>query len=94
MNGSRTALEVKNNSKTDSSLLITDADAFIEALPYEDYILYSALALDTNVQPYAGAGKLNLTILQWEKASYNDVYTAEDPEPIPPIDINALSSGS
>lgn len=73
MNGNLTKLEPKCNSTGDTRVLITDADAFIAALPYTNYELYDASSLKQIIIPSAGAGKLNLTVLQWEKTSYNAV---------------------
>ncbi len=87
MNGEKTELVPKNNSTNeDQSVLITDETTFKSGLPYNQYILYHAGKLDTLVKPYAGAGKLELTVLQWEKASYNDDTmpdTGEEEEPTP-----------
>ena len=71
MHGVKTDLVVKNKTSADDDVLITDADAFIASLPYDDYVLYDAEELRGIVPYYAGAGKLNLTVLQWEKESYN-----------------------
>ncbi len=78
MDGELTELEPKCNSTGDTRVLVTDADAFISALPYSDYVLYDAEQLSAVVMPYAGAGKLDLTVLQWEKASYNAVLEIPD----------------
>ena len=72
LDGVKTTLEPKCNSTGDTRVLITDADEFTAKLPYSDYSLYPADKLAVYVQPYAGAGKLDLTVLQWEKTSYND----------------------
>ena len=72
LDGVKTTLEPKCNSTGDTRVLITDADEFTAKLPYTDYSLYPADKLAAYVQPYAGAGKLDLTVLQWEKTSYND----------------------
>ena len=73
MDGKQEKLEPKNNStNADQRVLITDKAAFLGALPYSEYILYPAEKLATFVKPFAGAGKLDLTVLQWEKVSYND----------------------
>lgn len=74
MNGLATMLEPKANSSADDRVLVTDADEFIADLPYGDYYLYDADSLTQVVVPNAGAGKLALTVLQWEKAAYNDTY--------------------
>ncbi len=54
----------------DKEPLITDDTAFKEALPYSGYTTYNASSLDTAVKPNAGAGKLTLSEVQWEKTSY------------------------
>ncbi len=83
----KTDLEPKNNSSdkvTDKNVLITDEEAFKNTLPYNGYILYNAEKLDTLVKPSAGAEKLELTVLQWEKTAYNDSVlpdTGETDEP-------------
>ena len=84
MNGKETELAPKCNTTGDTRTLITDADAFIASLPYSDYVLYDAEDLSGIVPFYAGAGKLDLTTLQWEKVSYN----AEWSDPI--IQMNDL----
>ncbi len=71
MNGELTDLAPKANSSADDRVLVTDADAFVSGLPYSGYVLYDADELEGIVVPNAGAGKLNLTVLQWEKVSYN-----------------------
>jgi len=71
MNGAVTELQPKCNTTGDTRVLVTDAEAFKAALPYSDYVLYNAEDLNGIVKCYAGAGKLELTVLQWEKASYN-----------------------
>jgi len=81
MYGVATELAPKSNSTADTRVLVTDADAFIGALPYSGYHLYDAEYLDQIVVPYAGAGKLDLTVLQWEKTSYNTSFT--EPEVTP-----------
>ena len=78
MNGVKTELVPKNNTSADDLVLLTDAEAFLESLPYSDYVLYDAAELYGIVPNYAGAGKLELTALQWEKTSYNAAW--EDPE--------------
>ncbi len=83
MNGEKTLLEPKSNSTADDRVLVTDADAFVSGLPYSEYVLCDAEALEQYVIPYAGAGKLSLTVLQWEKASYNDSEEVVTPTPTP-----------
>lgn len=89
MNGVATKLEPKCNTTGDTRVLVTDATAFKEALPYSDYVLYDAEDLDGIVKYYAGAGKLELTTLQWEKTSYNaewkDPVIMETPEEKPEV---------
>ncbi len=76
MYGEKTKLEPKSNSTADSRVLVTDAESFVSGLPYSGYHLYAAATLDQILLPRAGAGKLNLTVLQWEKVSYNAEYAA------------------
>ena len=76
MNGKYVDLVVKNKTSADDDILITDADAFIASLPYADYVLYDAKEVTGIVPYYAGAGKLDLTVLQWEKTSYNAEWKA------------------
>jgi hypothetical protein len=76
MNGKYVDLVVKNKTSADDDILITDADAFIASLPYADYVLYDAEEVTGIVPYYAGAGKLNLTVPQWEKTSYNAEWKA------------------
>lgn len=61
-----------NTTKEGEQLKLTDAAAFRDSLPYSGYILYDAAELASLVKPYAGAGKLELTTLQWEKGVYYD----------------------
>ncbi|MDD6573366.1 MAG: pectinesterase family protein [Thermoflexaceae bacterium] len=73
IDGTRYALTPKvNTTKPGEKVLLLDADNFVENLPYSGYALYDAAELYTVVKPYAGAGKLNLTVLQWEKGAYKD----------------------
>lgn len=73
MSGVRYKLEPKvNTTKYGEPLLVTDAASFKSDLPYGNYALYDAASLSSVVVPYTGAGVLNLTTAQWEKASYND----------------------
>ncbi|MBQ2803634.1 MAG: hypothetical protein IJF07_07025, partial [Lachnospiraceae bacterium] len=74
MNGELTNLAPKCNSTGDTRVLVTDADAFVANLPYSGYHLYNADDLDEIILPRVGAGKINLTVLQWEKVSYNATY--------------------
>lgn len=88
MYGKETALKPKCNTTGDTRVLITDADDFIANLPYEDYVLYNAKDLKGIVPVYAGAGKLQLTTLQWEKVSYNAEWkdpVIETPPVAPPV---------
>ncbi len=89
MNGVATELAPKCNTSGDTRVLVTDADAFISQLPYADYVLYDAEDLNGIVKAYSGAGKLDLTVLQWEKTSYNaewsDPVIVEDEEDIKPV---------
>ena len=83
MDGIETELAPKvNTSKEGEPLLITNAAAFVAALPYdENYKLYKADELHGIVIPNAGAGKHYLTVLQWEKTSYNVTEEEEVEEP-------------
>lgn len=95
MNGIKTVLEPKCNTTGDTRVLVTDPDAFIGSLPYSGYYLYDAETLDQVVIPRAGAGKITLTVLQWEKTSYNAEYQAPevtDPEP-GPVDPEPVFKG-
>ncbi|MDD6796955.1 MAG: hypothetical protein PUE71_01540, partial [Clostridia bacterium] len=73
VSGTRYKLEPKTNSTyPDVQLKIEDESSFVSSLPYSGYALYDAAKLSTEVKPYTGAGKLNLTVLQWEKQGYID----------------------
>ena len=74
LDGKQAELKVAlNTDKAGEVALVQDREEFKNALPYSDYVLYSADSLSTEVQPYTGAGKLkDLTTLQWERTSYND----------------------
>jgi hypothetical protein len=76
IDGEAAELEVINNNDSKTvEPLVQNAAEFIEALPYSGYNLYSADSLYEVVQPYTGAGVLDLTTLQWEKTVYNDQHT-------------------
>jgi hypothetical protein len=102
VNGIRYAAIPKvNTTKEGEQLKVTDATQFVENLPYSgNYKLYDAAELATVVKPYTGAGKLNLTVLQWEKASYNtDVdktseAKAYESDSLPEYQISNASSSS
>jgi pectate lyase len=84
VNGIRYAAIPKvNTTKEGEQLKVTDATQFVANLPYSgNYKLYDAAELATVVKPYTGAGKLDLTVLQWEKASYNtDVDKTSEAKP-------------
>jgi len=83
MDGIETELAPKvNTSKEGEPLLITNAADFVVALPYdENYKLYQADELHGIVIPNAGARKCDLTVLQWEKTSYNVTEEEEVEEP-------------
>ncbi|MCM1100600.1 MAG: pectinesterase family protein [Clostridium sp.] len=73
VDGTRYQLVPKvNTSKAGEELKVLDAEAFKASLPYGDYVLYDAMQLQDIVKPNAGAGKLSLTTLQWEKTAYYD----------------------
>jgi pectate lyase len=77
INGVRYALEPKvNTTKAGEVVKKTNASAFRTALGYS-YNLRDAATLSSTVLPYVGAGTLNLTVLQWEKNTYNDEYVSE-----------------
>ena len=75
LDGKQAELKVAlNTDKAGEVALVQDREEFKNALPYSDYVLYAADSLSTEVQPYTGAGKLkDLTTLQWERTSYNDL---------------------
>ena len=75
LDGKQAELKVAlNTDKAGEVALVQDREEFKNALPYSDYVLYAADSLSTEVQPYMGAGKLkDLTTLQWERTSYNDL---------------------
>ncbi|MDE7267600.1 MAG: hypothetical protein K2N89_09060 [Lachnospiraceae bacterium] len=68
MNGSPAALTITEDSA--GLKKITDIEAFRENLPYE-YDKYEPETLKDRLTSYAGAGKLNMTAVQWERTSYN-----------------------
>lgn len=95
MNGVETELVPKCNSTGDTRVLITDAEAFKAALPYT-YKTYDADNLNKIVIPNAGAGKLDLTYLQWEKTSYNADYVdiedgLSDADVLVKVEINEIT---
>ncbi|WP_438448904.1 pectinesterase family protein [Gorillibacterium sp. sgz5001074] len=55
--------------------LVMDIDAFKLTLPYR-YTLYDPNTLASTVLPYAGAGAVTMSYVQWEKTVYNGL---EDP---------------
>ena len=69
MNGERQNLEIK--AEGTDGLKVTDEVRFRERLPYQNYTKYDASTLNSVVVPYAGAGKLTMTTVQWERTSYN-----------------------
>jgi hypothetical protein len=77
INGVRYALVPKvNTTKEGEVVKTTDASAFKSALGYT-YNLRDAASLSSTVVPFTGAGTLKLTVLQWEKSTYNDTYVSE-----------------
>lgn len=69
--------------------LVMDVDAFKQALPYS-YTLYDAHSLASSVLPYAGAGAVTMSSVQWEKTVYNDLAESApseeeggNPDPVP-----------
>ncbi|MBQ9122024.1 MAG: hypothetical protein IJY10_00860 [Lachnospiraceae bacterium] len=97
MDGKLTKLEPKvNTTKEGEPLLVLDADSFLASLPYEDYNLYEAEDLYSIVVPRSGAGKVQMSTLQWLKAEYN-VEKEEENNPggtidIPEIDVEIIPS--
>ncbi len=90
MDGVRYKLEPKvNTTYPGAEVLLQDADAFLSALPYTDYVRYDPAALETEVVPYAGAGKLTLTALQWEKTAYHDAQWTP-PAEVPDHDADSV----
>lgn len=85
LDGVKTKLEAKVNSSIDTPLLILDADEFKSSLPYDEPVLYDAEDLKDMVIPFAGAGTLEMTVLQWEKTVYYDSEVITDPEPEEPV---------
>lgn len=69
MNGIETELTVTDSTY---SGLVMDVDGFKNALPYS-YQVYDARSLDTQVLPYAGAGAVSMSSVQWQKAVYNNL---------------------
>ena len=79
LGGVETVLEPKSNSTADDRVLVLDAETFKSGLPYAEPVYYAAENLDNVVIPNAGAGKLTMTVLQWEKGNYyDDTWTGED----------------
>lgn len=68
LNGVET--ELKPAQKGSGALLITDVEKFRNAIPYKNYVVYDASTLESTVMPGAGAGKINMSTVQWEKVSY------------------------
>lgn len=58
------------NSSGDTRVLITDAESFVEGLPYGEYRLYDAESLKETVVPFAGAGKLAYDAEFWVRTDY------------------------
>ena len=59
--------------------LVLDVDKFKNELPYNNYHLYDADALDYVVLPYVGAGNVSMSIVQWKKTSYNSEFDSTAP---------------
>lgn len=88
MDGKLTKLEPKvNTTKAGEPLLVLDAENFLASLPYSEYNLYDAEDLYSVVVPRSGAGKVQMSALQWLKTSYN-VEEAEAENPGGTIDIS------
>lgn len=87
LDGVQTVLEPKSNSTADDRVLILDADAFKSGLPYDEPVYYDAESLDEIIVPNAGAGRLDMTVLQWEKGTYyDDTWTGDGNEPETPVE--------
>jgi pectate lyase len=69
MNGVETGLTVTDSTY---SGLVMDVDGFKNALPYS-YQVYDARSLASQVLPYAGAGAVSMSSVQWQKAVYNNL---------------------
>jgi pectate lyase len=65
-----------NTTKAGEVVKTTNADEFKSALGYT-YNLRDAEKLSTEVASFAGAGKLTMSVLQWEKTKYNAEYEQE-----------------
>ncbi|MGN0340668.1 MAG: pectinesterase family protein [Lachnospira sp.] len=77
INGIRYKLEPKVNTTLAGQVVKkTNVSDFKSSLGYS-YNLRDAATLSSTVAPYSGAGKMNFTVLQWEKSTYNDKYVSE-----------------
>lgn len=70
INGEEADLVPTCNSSGDTRVLITDAESFVNGLPYEEYQLYDAETLYREVVPFAGAGKLAYNAGFWVMTNY------------------------
>ena len=57
--------------------LVLDQETFLAELPYEAVRLQEAKTLEETVLPFAGAGAIQLTNIQWMQTSYKDVTSPE-----------------
>lgn len=82
INHQLTDLEVKcNTSKEGEEVLLLDTEKFLQNLPYgQNVVYYQPENLKTQVQPFVGAGVLDLTTTQWEKTWYEKVENPDTPE--------------
>lgn len=70
INGQAAELIPTCNSSGDTRVLTTDAERFVEELPYKEYRLYVAESLYEVVVPFAGAGKLEYSAEFWVLTDY------------------------
>ncbi len=87
MDGVETELKIVEDGT--GGLKLTDAAKFRENLPYKNYTTYDASELMTRVAPYAGAGKLDMTTVQWERTNYSSSSEGDDNPPTEPTTIDA-----
>ncbi len=85
MDGNETKLEITSEGTNPPK--ITDEARFKERLQYKNYKTYDASKLNELVLPNAGAGKVTMTTVQWEKTNYNGTE-----EPTPPESSEPSSS--
>lgn len=78
MDGVETELTVTDSTY---SGLVLNVDEFKHALPYI-YNVYDARSLASSVLPYAGAGAISMSSVQWQKAVYNNLADEDVQAPI------------